>query len=60
MFQDFPIQVIAATSAVAAGAILAILIDTMIPEAVKVTRNLTGMVAVLGFLLAYLISKLTG
>jgi zinc transporter, ZIP family len=60
LFQDFPIAVIAATSAVAAGAILAMLIDTMIPEAVKITRNFTGMVAVVGFLMAYLISKLSG
>ena len=60
LFRDFPITVIAATSAVAAGAILAMLVDTMIPEAVRVTRNATGMVAVIGFLLAFLISKLSG
>jgi zinc transporter, ZIP family len=60
IFQHFPLSVIAATSAVAAGAILAMLVDTMIPEAVKVTRNLTGMVAVVGFLVAYMISKLSG
>jgi zinc transporter, ZIP family len=60
LFRDFPITVIAGTSAVAAGAILAMLVDTMIPEAVKVTRNATGMVAVIGFLLAFLISKLSG
>jgi ZIP family zinc transporter len=60
LFRDFPIEVIAATSAVAAGAILAMLVDTMIPEAVKVTRSATGMVAVIGFLLAFLISKLSG
>lgn len=60
LFADFPIEVIAASSAVAAGAILAMLIDTMIPEAVKVTRNLTGLVGVVGFLLAYVISKLSG
>lgn len=58
VFQNFSLPVIAATSAVAAGAILAMLVDTMIPEAVKVTRNLTGMVAVIGFLLAFMISKL--
>lgn len=60
VFQHFTLGVIAATSAVAAGAILAMLVDTMIPEAVKVTRNLTGIVAVVGFLLAYVISKLSG
>lgn len=58
VFQHFPIGVIAATSAVAAGAILAMLVDTMIPEAVKITRNLTGMIAVIGFLLAYILSKI--
>ena len=60
LFRNFPIEVIAASSAVAAGAILAMLIDTMIPEAVKVTRNLTGLVGVFGFLVAYLISKMSG
>lgn len=60
VFRYFPLSVVAATSAVAAGAILAMLVDTMIPEAVKVTRNLTGMMAVVGFLLAYMLSKLSG
>ena len=60
VFQHFPLPVIAATSAVAAGAILAMVVDTMIPEAVKVTRSLTGMIAVVGFLLAFVISKMAG
>lgn len=60
VFRNFPLEIIAATSAVAAGAILAMLVDTMIPEAVKVTRNITGMMAVIGFLLAFAISKLSG
>ncbi|HEX5726029.1 MAG TPA: hypothetical protein VFX98_11225 [Longimicrobiaceae bacterium] len=58
--RDFPLPVIAATSAVAAGAILAMLVDTMIPEAVKFTGSATGIIAVIGFLLAFLLSKLNG
>lgn len=58
LFRDVPMAVVAAASAVAAGAILAMLVDTMIPEAVKVTRSLTGVLAVIGFLLAFLISKI--
>ena len=59
-FRNFSIEVVAGTSAVAAGAILAMLVDTMIPEAVKVTKNLTGLLAVVGFLLAFIISRLSG
>jgi zinc transporter, ZIP family len=44
---------------VAAGAILAMLVDTMIPEAVKVTRSWTGIIALLGFILAFAISMLS-
>lgn len=57
LFQDFSLQVVAGTTAVAAGAILAMLVTTLVPEAVKVTRSFTGLIAVIGFLLAFILSK---
>lgn len=47
--------VIAAITAVAAGAILAMLTDTMIPEAFEKAHALTGLIATLGFLTALLV-----
>jgi ZIP family zinc transporter len=58
VFQSFSPEVIAATTAVAAGAILAMLADTMIPEAFAATHNLSGFITVVGFLAAFIISKL--
>jgi zinc transporter, ZIP family len=52
-----PPGLIAAVTAVAAGAILAMLVDTMIPEATAATHDLTGLIAVLGFLLAFVLSR---
>lgn len=60
VFQAFPEPVIAATTAVAAGGILAMLVDTMIPEAFEVVRNYSGLLAVLGFLVSFMLSKLAG
>jgi ZIP family zinc transporter len=45
--------VIAVITAVAAGAILAMLADTMIPEAFERTHVLTGLITALGFLTAF-------
>src|SRR5690606_16576050 len=45
-------DVVAATTAVAAGAILAMLVDTMIPEAFEQSHNFAGFIAVSGFLAA--------
>lgn len=59
IFSHFSNQVNAATMAVAAGAILAMISDTMIPEAFRLTRNFTGIIIVIGFLTAYLLSKLS-
>ena len=42
--------------AVAAGAILAMVIDTMIPEAVADTHEAAGAIAALGFLVAFALS----
>jgi zinc transporter, ZIP family len=58
VFSHFSAAVVAATTAVAAGAILAMLADTMIPEAFEYAHNLTGLVTVTGFLAAFMLSKL--
>lgn len=44
---------IAGATAVAAGAILVMIVQTMIPEAVEDIHNLTGPMAALGFLIAF-------
>ena len=50
--------VIACVTAIAAGAILAMLVDTMIPEATEATHDYSGLIAVVGFLLAFVLTKL--
>jgi ZIP family zinc transporter len=60
VFQDFSPAVIAATTAVAAGAILAMLVDTMIPEAFEVAHDFAGLITVAGFLAAFALGKLGG
>jgi zinc transporter, ZIP family len=59
VFSRFSADVIAATTAVAAGAILAMLSDTMIPEAFASAHNFAGLITVLGFLAAFALSKLS-
>jgi len=51
---------VAATTAVAAGAILAMLVDTMIPEAFDEARDFAGLITVAGFLAAFALSKMGG
>ena len=51
-------ELIAAVTAVAAGAILAMLVDTMIPEATEDTHEYSGLIAVAGFLVAFVLTKL--
>ncbi|KQS80853.1 ZIP family zinc transporter [Rhizobium sp. Leaf384] len=53
-------DLIAATTALAAGAILAMLADTMIPEAFEETHEYAGLITVFGFLLAFVLSKVGG
>jgi ZIP family zinc transporter len=60
VFQNFVPDVIAATTAIAAGAMLAMLVDTMIPEAFDEARNFAGFITVIGFLVAFMLSKLGG
>jgi ZIP family zinc transporter len=60
VFRNFPADVIAGTTAVAAGAILAMLADTMIPEAFEEAHNFAGLITVAGFLASFVLSKLGG
>ena len=59
-FAGLSADVIAATQAVAAGAILAMIADTMIPEAFEVAHDYVGIITVAGFLAAFTLSKLGG
>jgi len=58
IFGRFSAEVIAATTAVAAGAILAMLVDTMIPEAYEQAHDFAGLITVAGFLAAFALSRL--
>jgi zinc transporter, ZIP family len=51
---------LAAVSATAAGAILAMIADTMIPEAFETAHEYAGFITVAGFLCAFALSKLGG
>ena len=57
LFADTSPDVVAATTAVAAGAILAMLADTMIPEAFENAHDYAGLITVAGFLAAFALSK---
>ena len=58
LFSHFSVEIIAATAVVAAGAILAMLSDTMIPEAFEQAHDFAGLITVFGFLAAFVLSKL--
>jgi zinc transporter, ZIP family len=55
-----PAAAVAAITSVAAGAILAMLVDTMIPEATEKSHDAAGLIAVTGFLAAFVLTKLGG
>lgn len=57
LFEDLGTGVRAVTLALAAGGILAMLADTMVPEAFSEGHNLSGVMTVLGFVLSFLLSK---
>jgi ZIP family zinc transporter len=50
-------ETVAVITSVAAGAILAMITDTMIPEAFQRTQVYTGLIATLGFIVAFAISR---
>lgn len=58
LFSGFSNAVIASTTALAAGAILAMIADTMIPEAFEGAHDWTGLITVMGFLSAFMLTKL--
>ena len=60
VFQGFSADVVAATTAIAAGAILSMLVDTMIPEAFEEAHDFAGLITVAGFLAAFVLSKMGG
>jgi ZIP family zinc transporter len=53
-------EAIAFVTAIAAGAILAMLTDTMIPEAFETAHDYAGLITVLGFLAAFMLTKWGG
>lgn len=59
-FQSAPDNLIALITTVAAGGLLAMICNTMIPEAFDEQHALTGLWATLGFLGAFLLHELTG
>jgi ZIP family zinc transporter len=58
VFRMFSTEVISATVAVAAGAILTMLSNTMMPEAFEEGHDFVGIITVLGFLAAFLLTKM--
>jgi ZIP family zinc transporter len=57
LFSGLAEEVIAATIAVAAGGILAMLADTMMPEAFESAHDFAGLITVAGFLAAFVLTK---
>lgn len=53
-------KILAAVNAVAAGALLTMIIDTMVPEAVEGEHKGTGFLVVLGLLIAFALSNVGG
>lgn len=60
VFSPLSEEIIAATTAIAAGAILAMISDTMIPEAFEQAHDFAGLITVCGFLCSFVLSKLGG
>jgi ZIP family zinc transporter len=57
LLDDAPPETVAVITATAAGAILAMITDTMIPEAFRKTQVYTGLIATIGFIVAFAISR---
>ena len=58
VLEGAPDETIAAITAIAAGAILAMVADTMIPEAFEKTHLYAGLIATVGFLTAFTIGRM--
>jgi zinc transporter, ZIP family len=59
-FKDFSPQVNAAVTAMAAGAILSMLSDTMMPEAFNEEYDFAGFITAIGFLVSFVLTSLGG
>lgn len=60
VFGSFSPSIVAATTTVAAGAMLAMIADTMMPEAFAEAHDFAGLITVAGFLVSFALSKLVG
>jgi ZIP family zinc transporter len=60
VFGQFSVETQAATTAVAAGGILSMLVETMIPEAFEGTHNWAGLITCAGFACAFALSMAEG
>jgi ZIP family zinc transporter len=60
LFRGSSPDLIAGTTATAAGAILSMLVDTMIPEAFEEAHEFAGLITVAGFLAAFVLTKSGG
>ena len=58
VFDAFSPFVVAMTTAIAAGAMLTMIIDTMIPEAFAETHHWAGLIAVAGYLVSFMLSAM--
>jgi ZIP family zinc transporter len=56
-FAGVPPAAVAFVQALAAGAILAMIVDTMVPEAFEGTHDYAGLICVVGFLVAFGLSR---
>jgi ZIP family zinc transporter len=60
LLDDASAELVAFITTFAAGAILAMVADTMIPEAFERAHALTGLISTLGFLVAFSVYQLGG
>ena len=58
VFSHFSPEVVATITAMAAGGVLAMVAETMIPEAFEKTQSFIGFITVTGFLAFFLLTKL--
>ena len=56
IFSKFSPDVNAATMALASGALLTMVADTMLPEAFSKTHEYTGLIVAMGFLLSFILA----
>ena len=56
VFKELSSRAVAVTQAFAAGALLTMVMDTMVPEAFRDAGRATGLIAVAGFALAFFLS----